>query len=453
MSQQQFTLLSKGTGQAKFNLLAYVGAPGAEPEYCLIFVVTNGGEKIVIEDAKQARCEDVKNYLIDIFKQDTATTTLSCDMEEGDLTRERLARIFASLGRHTLGLPQGTPLAGMERVKKYLVGHEGDTAWGEILDKVDPNKSVHPELASGEQAEEASMSELTGQAPAAQAAPPPPPPAPAAQAAPPPPPAPAPVEDEDESFESLLGGEEEEEAPAEPPLQRLEKISGVEGKLVYFTSRYSKILDELSQAAKAVGGDIAQLKGAISTAASQVKKLTKDVTPVPADFFVNKDWASVNPELNTVFVYQLHFNLPEYKEKSKSEIVRLLSMELTPSSKREPESISVEFLYKKRFDLMPEPGDHLRDLLRFRFGKDLALEERFPYIARKVDLTKLYYCFKDENHHDRVRLTDIFCFRELDGRSGMVYVPYEYLGTNVLNRLLNDFFSNPWQGQGAQPAV
>lgn len=438
MSQQQFTLISKGTAKARFNLVAYVGPSGKEAEYCLVFVVSSGGEKIVIEDAKQARCEDVKNYLIDIFKQDPTTTTLSCRMEEAALTRDRLARIFASLGRHTLGLPPRTPLSGMERVKKYLVGHEGDTAWGEILDKVDPNKSVHPELSSDEHTEQASMSELTGQRPE-QAAPP----APAAQAPPPPP-----VENEDESFDSLLGGEEEEQEPESPPLKRHDKVSGVEGKLIFFTARYSKVLDELAGASRAAGGDVTQIGDAIAQAAEQVRKITKEVSAIPPDYFVHKDWSRVHPDLNALFIHRLHFNLPQYKEKSKSGVVRILSMEITPSTKREPESISVEFLYKKRFDLLPEPGDRLRDLLRFSFGKDLALEESFPYITRKVDLTKLYYCFHDPEHHGKMRLTDLFCFRELDGRAGMVYVPYDYLGTGVLNRLLDDFFAHPWKGRG-----
>ena len=90
----------------------------------------------------------------------------------------------------------------------------------------------------------------------------------------------------------------------------------------------------------------------------------------------------------------------------------------------------------------------MRDLLRFSFGKPLALEENFPHVSRKVDLTKLYYKFTPSGAASPV-MTDIFCFRELNGRSGLVYVPYDYLGTGAVNQLLIDFFGKPWTAPAA----
>ncbi len=441
MSQVQFTVISKGTGKEKYHLVINVGGPA--PEYCLVFVVGSQGQQSVIQDAKQARFDDVKNYLLDIFRRDTTTTTLSCAMPPSELVTEKVSRIFQLLAARTLGLPPDAPVAGLDRVAKYMTGAQGKTAWGEVLKEVRVDRAVKAMVDSSGQQEEASVSDLMGrtkppdlgQRPAHRPAP-----RPAAPR--------RPLPDEDEgAFDSLLG-----DGPAPAPaaaaeqkaaaLPKLEKLSGVEGKLVFFTARYSKILSEFGEEVRKTGPVPEKLTAAADNAAEQLKKLLKDVTAIPPEFFTSKTFAKA-PSLNSLYVRELHFNLPEFKEKSKSEIVRLLSMELTQSTKKEPESLSVQFLYKARFDLPPDLGDHLRDLLRFSFGKPVQLEETFPYITRKVDLTKLYYKYtRPEGGAPLV--TDIFCFRELDGRAGLVYLQYDYLGTGVMNQLVKDFFARPW---------
>ncbi|MEW6776470.1 MAG: hypothetical protein AB1405_09270 [Bdellovibrionota bacterium] len=442
MSQVQFTVISKGTGREKYHLVINVGGPA--PEYCLVFVVGAQNGQSVIQDAKQARFDDVKNYLLDIFRRDTTTTTLSCAMPPSELVTEKVSRIFQLLAARTLGVPPDAPVGGLDRVAKYMTGAQGKTAWGEVLQEVRVDRAVKATVDSSGHQEEASVSDLMGRT-----RPPDLGPKPTAKPAPKPAAPRRPLPDEDEgAFDSLLG-DGPAAAPAAAPaeqkaaaLPKLEKLSGVEGKLVFFTARYSKILSEFGEEARKTGPVPEKLGGPADKAADLLKKLLKDVTAIPPEFHTSKNFAKV-PSLNSLYIRELHFNLPEFKEKSKSEIVRLLSMELTQSTKKEPESLSVQFLYKARFDLPPDLGDPLRDLLRFSFGKPVQLEENFPYITRKVDLTKLYYKYtRPEGGAPLV--TDIFCFRELDGRAGLVYLPYDYLGTGVMNQLVKDFFARPW---------
>ena len=432
MAQLQFTVISKGTGREKCHVVIYVGAAG-EPEYCLVIVIGAKDGHVLVQDVKQASQDDLQNYLLEIFRKDTVTTTLSCTLAPGSLNSAALRQILVTLGNRVLGTPAGAQVDGLEKLSRYTATSEGKTAWGEVLQKVDVNRAVRPAVNAKQAAEEADMADLVGVSGPARK------------------PAPAPADGgDDDDFNALLGGD----TPAKPQivphegeatvkLPKLQKISGAEGKLVFFTARYSKVLEEFSQAEKAAGHDMKKLTPAARKAAADMRKILKDVTAVPTDFFSAKALTDVHEDFGSIYVRQLHLNLPEFKEKSKSEIVRLLSMEITGSPKLETESITVQFLYKHRFDLPPEMGDHLRDLLRFFFGKPLALEESFSHIGRKVDLTKLYYKFTPPGAPATV-VTDIFCFRELNGRSGLIYVPYDYLGTGAVNQLLIDFFGKPW---------
>ncbi len=438
MAQLQFTVISKGTGREKCHLVIYVGTSQA-PEYCLIIVISSKDGRVLVQDVKQASHDDLKNYLLDIFRKDTATTTFSCALAPGSLSAAALRRIFSTLAGRALGTPAGAPVDGLEKFSRYTATAEGKTAWSEVLQKVDVNKSVRPAVNAKQAAEEADVADLVGVSSAAGS----------------PAPAPGGGGEGDEDFNALLGeapppkpGGLRHEGEAAVKLPKLKKISGAEGKLVFFTARYSKVIEEFSEAEKIAGRDLKKLTPAAKKAAADVRKIIKDVTAVPPDFFSAKALTDVHEDFGSVYVRRLHLNLPEFKEKSKSEIVRLLSMEITGSPKLEAESITVQFLYKHRFDLPPEMGDHLRDLLRFSFGKPLALEENFPHVSRKVDLTKLYYKFTPSGAASPV-MTDIFCFRELNGRSGLVYVPYDYLGTGAVNQLLIDFFGKPWTAPAA----
>lgn len=450
MAQLQFSFIRKDPGKDQLHLVVYVGEPGMEVEYCLVVTVAKSDGKAEVRDAKQARYDDVQNYLLSIFRNDVTSTSLSCQIPPAELLMDTFRRALAVLAVRVLGLPQGTQVTGLDRLQRYMTDDQGCTAWEGVLDQVNPSAQVTTQVRDGEGKEEASLEDLLGTSSVPRAAP-----ASTPRANPASKPvsavAPSAGSAEEGDFESLLGGGGSATSvpaptsaePAIASLPKQEKVAGAEGKLVYFTARYSKILDEFARHAKEAREDLDALKPVAAGTAKAVRKLIKDVTAVEPGFWASKKLESLSPSFNQIYVRELHLNLPEFKERSRSEIVRLLSMELTASTKKEPESISVQFLFKPRFDQPPGMGDRLRDMLRFSFGKPLALEESWPIVTKKVDLTKLYFRYRTE---DKQYLdTGIFTFRELDGKASLVYVPYDYLGTGAVNQLLAEFFARPWQ--------
>lgn len=435
MQDIRFKTISRGSGQEKLHLVVNVTNTAGAVQYCLVVVVAKSGKQLVLQDLKQATAEDVRNYLLQVFRADTTTTTVEFDLTEENLVQNLLEGIIVMLGKRLMGLTTVQPVGQLDKARQYMKNSKGNTAWESVL------KSGG---AASTPAAKAAPKAGATRPPAA-----PRPPNPALSR----PPAPA---GDEPTLDSILGGDEPHPPPVEiagpqqAVFEKLEKVTGVEGKLVHFTARYSKLLMDLSDKVhKAPKGDLKAYAAIARDYAPVVAKLAAEVTGLAPEFFVSQAAAKVEKALNQLYIRRLPFNLPEIRDKGKGDISKLLSMELTTSKKQEPQSIVVEFLYKNRFGLPPDLGDTLRDLLRFEWGTALACEESFPFVARKVDLTKLYYVYSGSQQ--KYQDTDIFFFRELDGRCGMVYVPYHYLGTGVMNGLIADFFSKPWSG--AAPLV
>ncbi|MCW5830449.1 MAG: hypothetical protein KIT79_14170 [Deltaproteobacteria bacterium] len=417
MQELRFKLVSRGSGQNKLHVITNVTNAAGAVQYCLILVIGRSGQKLALQDLKQASSEDVANYLLNIFKSDTETSTVQFDLNEENLVQDLVEGVIVLLGRKLLGLTEDHPVAQVEKARQYMTNAKGSTAWAGLIK---PGKSAAPGTK-----------------------------APPAKTAVPRPGNPAlsrsPAGDEP-SLDSILGGDSPLGNLGEPEKQKLEKLEnvpGVEGKLVRFTTRYSKLILEMSERVKAAPkGDLKSYAAIARNFAPGVAQVAAEATSLPPEYFVSQSAAKVEKALNQLYIHRLTFNLPEIRDKGKGDLSKILTMDLSGARKTESHSITVDFLFQKRFGVPPELGDTLRDLLRFSWGMPVACDESFPYVTRKVDLTKLYYVYSGSA---RPMDTDIFFFRELDGRCGMVYVPYQYLGTGILNALLFDFFSRPWQ--------
>lgn len=427
MQNLRFKIIVRGTEQQKLHLVINVTNAAGAVQYCLIVVAGRSGNQLSLQDLKQASADDVKNYLLQIFQADTATTTVSFDLPEEDLVLNLLEGVIVLLGQKLLGVPERQMVGQLEKAQQYMKNSRGSTAWASLVTEKG-GKTVSPQKASAPAASR----------PAGATRPPNP-----ALSRPP-----MPGKDEP-TLDSILGGEESEtqhgsiSGPQKLQLEKLENVAGAEGKLIRFTSRYSKLLLELSSKVQAAPkGDLKAYAALAREFAPDVAKLAEEVTGVPPEFYVSQSAAKVEKALNQLYIRRLAINLPEIKDKGKGDLGKLLSMEITATRKQEPHSIAVEFLYQKRFGLPPDLGDTLRDLLRFEWGMPVSCETSLPFVTKKVDLTKLYYVHTNAG---RTQDTDIFFFRELDGRCGLVYVPYTYLGTGVVNALLNDFFGRPWK--------
>ncbi len=437
MQDIRFKLISRGSKQEKLHLVVNVTNAAGAVQYCLVVVIGRQGQALSLQDLKQASADDVRNYLLQVFKSDVATTTVQFDLTEDNLVQNLVEGVVLMLGKKLLGITENQPVGQMDKAKQYMTNSKGNTAWESVLKSGGKTAAAAPKSAprggAPRPAVPASGSRPAGTRPLNPALSRPP------------------MAGADEpTLDSILGGDEsapppvELAGPQEAVFEKLEKVTGIEGRLVHFTARYSKLLMEMSEKIhKAPKGDIKTYAAISRDYAPLVAKLATEVTQLTPEFYVSQSAGKVEKALNQLYIRRLPFNLPEIKDKGKGDLSKLLTMEIGGTKKQDPQSITVEFLYQKRFGVPPELGDTLRDLLRFEWGTPLGCEESFPFITRKVDITKLYYVYSGSG---RKQDTDIFFFRELDGRCGMVYVPYHCLGTGIMNAAVNDFFSQPWSG-------